>query len=158
MALNKATQFAIGGVIAGAIAFLVFSAPDEGVLEYVYVDKVMAEPGEFEGREIKVHGNVVENSLRQAENGDYHFVVEYNQQRLRVIYSDLLPDTFAEGGEVVLTGRLYAEEGDLPRFESREMSAKCPSKYEEEPGAPPRANDKQAKQAEQAKQAQQARI
>ncbi len=38
----------------------------------------------------------------------------------------------AEGGEVILTGRL--ENG---RFESEEMAAKCPSKYEERPSADP---------------------
>ena len=42
MALSKPTQFGIGAVIGGAVAFLILSAPDEGVLEYVYVDKVVA--------------------------------------------------------------------------------------------------------------------
>ena len=41
-------------------------------------------------------------------------------------------DTFAEGGEVVLTGTL--QDG---RFESDEMAAKCPSKYEEQASADP---------------------
>lgn len=132
MALNTATQFAIGGVVLAAVAFLVFSSPDEGVLEYVYVDKVVASPDDYGEREFKVHGNVVEDSLRQDEAGDYHFVIEYKGKRLKVVYTDLLPDTFMEGGEVVMTGRL--EDGDT--LHSKEMTAKCPSKYEEEPGAP----------------------
>ncbi|NVB36515.1 cytochrome c maturation protein CcmE [Pseudenhygromyxa sp. WMMC2535] len=133
MALSKTTQFAIGGVVLTAVAFLVLSSPEEGVLEYVYVDKVVASPGDYDGREFKVHGNVVEDSLRQAENGDYLFVIEYKGERLKVVYDDLLPDTFMEGGEVVLTGNLD-EDGTTLR--SSEMTAKCPSKYEEEPGAP----------------------
>jgi cytochrome c-type biogenesis protein CcmE len=137
MALTKGTQLGIGAVVIGAVAFLVLSAPDEGVLEYVYVDRVVEAPERFTGREFKVHGNVVEDSLRQNEqNGDYYFVIEFKGKRLKVVYDDLLPDTFAEGGEVVLTGTLD-EDGVL---RSSEMTAKCPSKYEEEPGAPPQAS------------------
>ncbi|MCA9683847.1 MAG: cytochrome c maturation protein CcmE [Myxococcales bacterium] len=132
MALTKATQFAIAGVVVTAVAFLVLSSPDEGVLEYVYADKVVDTPSDYQGREFKVHGNVVEGTLRQAKGGDYHFVIESKGKRLKVVYDDHLPDTFAEGGEVVMTGHLD-EEGVL---RSSEMTAKCPSKYEEEPGAP----------------------
>lgn len=135
MALSKGTQIGIGAVVIGAVAFLILSSPDEGVLEYVYVDKVVEAPQEFVEREFKVHGNVVEGTLRQAEDDSYHFVVEFRGRRLKVIYDDLLPDTFAEGGEVVLTGRLDPEAMVL---RSSEMTAKCPSKYEEQPGAPAR--------------------
>jgi cytochrome c-type biogenesis protein CcmE len=134
MALSKGTQIGIGAVIIGAVAFLILSSPDEGVLEYVYVDKVVESPETFAGREFKVHGNVVENSLRQDEHDDsYHFVIEFKGKRLKVIYDDLLPDTFVEGGEVVLTGELDPE---AMVIRSSEMTAKCPSKYEEAPGAP----------------------
>jgi cytochrome c-type biogenesis protein CcmE len=134
MALTKGTQIGIGAVILGAVAFLILSSPDEGVLEYVYVDKVVEAPEDFEGREFKVHGNVVEGSVFQdSDDAEYHFVIEFKGKRLKVVYDDLLPDTFAEGGEVVLTGSLH-ENGTILR--SSEMTAKCPSKYEEEPGAP----------------------
>ncbi len=134
MALTKATQIGIGAVILGAVAFLILSSPDEGVLEYVYVDRVVEEPDNFMDREFKVHGNVVEGSLVQdKDDGEYHFVIEFKGKRLEVVYDDLLPDTFMEGGEVVLTGRLD-DNGEVLR--SSEMTAKCPSKYEEEPGAP----------------------
>ncbi len=133
MALTTGTQIAIGGMVAAAVAFLVFSSPDEGVLEYVYADVVVESPGDYVGREFKVHGNVVEDSLRQADNGDYYFVIEFKGKRLKIVYDDLLPDTFAEGGEVVLTGRLDEDEMTM---RTSEMTAKCPSKYEEEPGVP----------------------
>jgi len=137
MALNKTTQFGIGAVMLGAVAFLILSSPDEGVLEYVYADKVVEAPEEFEGREFKVHGNVVEGTLVQdPDDAEYHFIVEYKGKRLEVVYDDLLPDTFVEGGEVVLTGRLVDTNGNGLLLRSSEMTAKCPSKYEEEPGAP----------------------
>ena len=134
MALSTGTQIGIGIAIIGAVAFLVFSSPDEGVLEYVYVDAVTAEPQNFTEREFKVHGNVVEGTLEQDQDDDsYRFVIEFKGQRLKVVYDDMLPDTFVEGGEVVLTGHLDSK---LMVMRSSEMSAKCPSKYEEEPGAP----------------------
>lgn len=135
MALSTVTQITIGSIVAAAITFLVMSSPEEGVLEYVYVDKVVDAPGDFVDREFKVHGNVVEGTLRQAEDDTYYFVIDFKGRRLKVAYDDLLPDTFAEGGEVVLTGRL---DEDAMLFEASEMTAKCPSKYEEQPGAPAR--------------------
>jgi cytochrome c-type biogenesis protein CcmE len=134
MALSTITQVTIGTLVAAAITFLVMSSPDEGVLEYVYADKVVDAPEDFVDREFKVHGNVVEGTLRQDAGDDtYYFVIEFKGRRLKVAYDDLLPDTFVEGGEVVLTGRL---DEDAMLFVSSEMTAKCPSKYEEQPGAP----------------------
>jgi cytochrome c-type biogenesis protein CcmE len=134
MALSTVTQITIGGIVAAAITFLVMSSPDEGVLEYVYTDKVVDAPQDFVDREFKVHGNVVEGTLRQDGADDtYYFVIEFKGRRLKVAYDDLLPDTFVEGGEVVLTGRL---DEDAMVFLANEMTAKCPSKYEEQPGAP----------------------
>ncbi|HLT34952.1 MAG TPA: cytochrome c maturation protein CcmE [Enhygromyxa sp.] len=133
MALTRNTQIGIGGSLLAAVAVLILTRPAEGVLEYVYVDKVVDAPDRFAGRNIKVHGNVVVGTLHQdPDDGEYHFVIEFRGKRLEVVYDDLLPDTFAEGGEVVLTGRL----DDHGVLRSSEMTAKCPSKYEEEPGAP----------------------
>ncbi len=131
MALTHGTKAGLGLVIAAAIGYLVVSDSGEGVLEYVYVDKVAGSPEAYIGRTIKVHGVVVEGSVKKKKGttGDYHFVIEHEGKQLAVHFTDIPPDTFQEGGEVVLTGRLN-ESGDL--FESNEMSAKCPSKYEEE--------------------------
>lgn len=132
------TQLFVGAALAGAIAFLVLgpSGETEGVLEYVYVDQVVDRISEFGDREFKVHGVVVAGSVKQKKNssGDYLFEIEHEGKRLKVHYMDMVPDTFAEGGEVVLTGRLNSA-GDT--VESSEMSAKCPSKYEEEQRALP---------------------
>ncbi len=129
MALSTTTQFALAAVVAGAVGFLVWGDAGEGVLEYVYADEVVEAPERFTAREFQVHGLVVEGTVRQKKGGagDYTFEIEYEGQRLPVHYADMVPDTFAEGGEVVLTGRLI--DG---RIEATEMSAKCPSKYEEQ--------------------------
>ncbi len=131
MALPRPTKFILAAALVGAVGYLALSDTGEGVLEYVYVDQVMAQPERYAGRTIKVHGIVVPGSIQQRKGstGDYRFVIERAGQRLAVHYTNLVPDTFQEGGEVVLTGQLR-DGGTL--FESDEMSAKCPSKYEEE--------------------------
>jgi cytochrome c-type biogenesis protein CcmE len=131
MALSTATKIGLGVVLAGAVGYLVMSDTGEGVLEYMYVEQLMASPAKYQGRTIKVHGTVVEGSIskKKGTTGDYHFVIEHEGEQLAVHYTNIPPDTFQEGGEVIMTGRLN-DAGDL--FESDEMSAKCPSKYEEE--------------------------
>ncbi len=134
MALPVATKAVLALVVAGAVTYLVAADEGEGVLEYVYAEKVVASPSDYAGRTIKVHGTVVPGTIRQkvGSSGDYTFEIESEGERLAVHFTNMVPDTFAEGGEVVLTGQL-TEAGD--RFDSDEMAAKCPSKYEEEPMA-----------------------
>lgn len=134
MALPFTTQLGLGLVLAGAAVFVFSSGSTEGVLEYVYVDKVVDNEAQYGGRTIKVHGTVVPGTVRQKVGaaGDYTFEIEKEGRRMPVHFTNMVPDTFAEGGEVVLTGELVAG-----RFESEEMAAKCPSKYEEQPSADP---------------------
>ncbi len=134
MALPVSSQIIIGLVIGGAALYFVSSGGSEGVLEYVYVDKVVDDQAAYSGRMIKVHGLVVHGTVRQkiGAAGDYTFEIEKEGRRLPVHFTNMVPDTFQEGGEVVLTGEL--KDG---RFESDEMAAKCPSKYEEQPSADP---------------------
>ena len=132
MALPRTTKILIGVVVGAAVGYLVTSSSGEGVLEYIFVDKVVADPAYYAGRTIKVHGTVVGGTVRQkiGAAGDYTFEIEREGKRMPVHFTNMVPDTFQEGGEVILTGEL--KDG---RFESDEMAAKCPSKYEEEPMA-----------------------
>ncbi len=135
MALPTSSKLIIAGVIAGGALLIALSKPGDGVLEYVYVDHLMQNTAKFEDRVFKVHGTVVEGSVKQkiGEAGDYTFEITRNGEKLAVHYTNMVPDTFAEGGEVVLTGKL----GASGVFESTEMAAKCPSKYEEQEQANP---------------------
>jgi cytochrome c-type biogenesis protein CcmE len=134
MALPLTTQVVLGLAIAGAGIYMISAGGSTGVLEYVYVDQVVDQQDRFAGRTFKVHGTVVHGTVRQKVGaaGDYTFEIEKDGKRLPVHFTNMVPDTFAEGGEVVLTGELVAG-----RFESEEMAAKCPSKYEETVSADP---------------------
>lgn len=137
MALPVSSKVFIGLFVGGAVFYLVSTSSGEGVLDYIFVDKVVDNPAMYSGRMIKVHGTVVPGTVKQkkGEAGDYTFDIEREGRRLAVHYTSMVPDTFAEGGEVILTGEL--QDG---RFESEEMAAKCPSKYEERPSADPSKN------------------
>lgn len=134
MALSRTTKILIGVVVGAAVGYLVTSSSGEGVLEYIFVDKVVDNQAYYVGRTIKVHGTVVGGTVRQkiGAAGDYTFEIEREGKRMPVHFTNMVPDTFQEGGEVILTGEL--KDG---RFESDEMAAKCPSKYEENPTAAP---------------------
>ncbi len=54
---------------------------------------------------------------------------------VRASYSGVVPDTFKDGAEVVLKGRLS---GDGFEVEPNGVMAKCPSKYESSKGAIPK--------------------
>ncbi len=138
MALGTGTKIGLGVVLAGALGLMVALDPNEGVLEYLYVEQVVEKmienPTHFRDRVIKVHGTVVKGSIKKSkETGDYLFAVEHGGRSLDVLFTNIPPDTFQEEGEVVLIGS-FDETGK--RFVSDDMNAKCPSKYENEVQAP----------------------
>ena len=86
----------------------------------------------WKGKKLQVHGYVVPGSIgRKRDTLDYRFDIQRNGQTLRAYYTGVVPDTFKDDSEVVLTGRLTPD-----GFKATEMTAKCPSKYE---AAPPLA-------------------
>jgi cytochrome c-type biogenesis protein CcmE len=84
-----------------------------------------------EHRGLRIHGYVVEGSIQRAiAKGYVDFAIadEGADDPLSVHYPGIdLPDTFADGAEVVVEGRV--EQG---RFVADRVLAKCPSKYEPE--------------------------
>jgi cytochrome c-type biogenesis protein CcmE len=118
-------------VLVAAFGTLLYSTLGENMQYYKYVDEVMAQPAAWEGKTLQVHGNVVPGSIgRKRDSREYQFQLQRNGKVIRAYYNGIVPDTFKDDAEVVLTGHL-TENG----FMASEMTAKCPSKYE---AAPPR--------------------
>jgi cytochrome c-type biogenesis protein CcmE len=118
-------------VLATAFGVLLYSSLGESLQQYKYVDEVMAAPQQWEGKRLKVHGYVVPKSIGRKDGTvqyryEYRFDVERNGKTLRAFYTGTPPDQFKDEAEVVLTGVLKNNE-----FHATEMTAKCPSKYEE---------------------------
>ena len=115
---------AFGGLLWGTLA--------EGTEYYMHVDEVMAEPDAWYGKQLQVHGFVVEGSrLRKPDTLDYRFQVENNGYVIDAAYTGIVPDTFQDGSEVVISGQLDGHGGFT--VAPNGVMAKCPSKYEPKP-------------------------
>ena len=66
---------------------------------------------------------------------DYRFKVQSNGKVVHASYTGVVPDTFKDGSEVVLKGRLTAR---ASRSSRNGVMAKCPSKYEASKGTTPK--------------------
>ncbi len=87
------------------------------------------QPDAWQGKTLQVHGNVVPGSIgRKRDALEYQFELQRNGKVIRAYYTGIVPDTFKDNSEVVLTGQLTAT-----GFMATQMTAKCPSKYEEAP-------------------------
>jgi cytochrome c-type biogenesis protein CcmE len=120
-------------VITGAVAFMLKQSMVEGAEFYKHVDEVMASTGQWHGKKLQVHGNVVNGSIEQAKGTmTYRFKIESLPPRPHAVisatYSGLVPDTFKSGAEVVAKGTL--DPSDKLDVVPDGIMAKCPSKYE----------------------------
>jgi cytochrome c-type biogenesis protein CcmE len=115
-------------IIALAVVGLMYTTLSEGTEYYKHVDEVMANPQAWQGKRLQLHGFVVDGSLMQRPNTlDYKFQVQSNGKVVSARYTGVVPDTFKDGAEVVLKGRLGPEGFAV---EPNGVMAKCPSKYD----------------------------
>jgi cytochrome c-type biogenesis protein CcmE len=123
-------------VVAAAVAVgaLLWSTLSEGTEYYKHVDEVMAQPDAWRGKRLQLHGFVVPNSIRRKRDSlEYVFQIESNGAVVTARYTGVVPDTFKDGAEVVVKGRLGPEGF---RVDPNGVMAKCPSKYEPKRAVP----------------------
>jgi cytochrome c-type biogenesis protein CcmE len=117
-------------VLLTAFGVLMYTTMGESMQYYKYVDEVMAQPEAWHGKTLQVHGYVVPGSrMVKPASLDYTFDMHRNGKTIKAYYTGVVPDTFKDDAEVVLTGHLQPDGS----FKATEMTAKCPSKYEEAP-------------------------
>jgi cytochrome c-type biogenesis protein CcmE len=113
-------------LVLGSVGYLLAASLGDNLEYYKHVDEVVAAPDQYGDKRLKVNGKVVAGSILKRRGAlDYKFQVEHNGATLPVTYTGLVPDTFVDGAEVVVAGRLH--DGVL---RGDEVIAKCPSKYE----------------------------
>lgn len=113
-------------VLVGAFAGLLYSTVREGTEYYKHVDEVMANPHEWQGKRLQLHGYAFDVK-RKPNSLDWQFKIRNNDAVVSVVYSGIVPDTFKDDAEVVLKGRL---EQDGFHTEKDGIMAKCPSRYD----------------------------
>jgi len=113
-------------VVGGSLSFLFYTTLAQETEFYKHVDEVMAQPDQWYGKKMKLHGFVVDNTIQVKESTlEYLFDMQTNGRVVRASYKGVVPDTFKSGAEVVLGG-ILASDG----FHATDMTAKCPSKYD----------------------------
>ena len=116
-------------VVVGALAGLMSLSIGEAAAYYMHVDEVMASPEQWRDKNLQLHGHVVDGSIMRRPNTlDYRFKIHANGKVITANYTGIVPDTFKDGSEVVLKGRL-SQDGFAVQPKDGIM-AKCPSKYE----------------------------
>src|SRR5215831_4968917 len=120
-------------VVTGAVGFLLMKSMKPGLEYYKHVDEVMASADSWRGKNLQVHGHVVDGSIEQAKGTLlYRFKIESRPPRPHAVidatYNGLVPDPFKSGAEVVAKGMLSAD--NKLDVAPDGIMAKCPSKYE----------------------------
>lgn len=121
-------------VLVSALSWLMYSTISEGAEYYKTVDEVVANPSEWQGKRLQVHGHVLGDPLMNPSTLEYRFKMHANGQVIDAVYTGVVPDTFKADAEVVVKGRL-GDDGKV-YIERDGIMAKCPSKYEAEGGGP----------------------
>lgn len=103
-----------------------YSTLSEGAEYYKHVDEVMANPQEWHGKPLQLHGFAAD-VRKNPTTLEFRFDVQSNGKVIKAYYTGVVPDTFKNGSEVVLKGTLAA---DGFHVKPDGVMAKCPSKYD----------------------------
>ncbi|MDQ3081021.1 MAG: cytochrome c maturation protein CcmE [Gemmatimonadota bacterium] len=128
------TKFLVGGLLVlGSAGYLMASSIRETAVYYLTPGelsaKTTADPSFFETG-VKVGARVVPGSIKREAGGrQVAFVMTDGAKNYNVVYRGITPDTFTDGVDVVVEGRL----GRDGTFRATTLLAKCASRYENAP-------------------------
>jgi cytochrome c-type biogenesis protein CcmE len=147
-------KFVIGGLlIFAAIVYLIWTSATANAQYFMTVDEVHTKGSELVGRQLRVSGAVVGDSIQyDSENLRLEFVVAHtpgdqkevdaqggmaqvlhdavidqSRSRITVVYTGVMPDLLKNEAQAIMTGRL----GEDGVFYAEELLLKCPTRYEE---------------------------
>jgi cytochrome c-type biogenesis protein CcmE len=116
-------------IIAGAIAYLIYTNFQTSFLYYFTVGEIAAKADELVGKRMRMAGRVGEGTLAHDRTSrTYLFSLTEGDDSIAVTYQGTIPDTFREGADAVVEGLLI----EPAKFDADLVFAKCPSKYESE--------------------------
>jgi cytochrome c-type biogenesis protein CcmE len=132
--MHPRAKFMVGaGVILAAGTWLaVTSIRDTGVyyLTPTELSAKVAADSSLRGVGIKLGARVVPGSIQRFPGGrQYAFSVTDGAQTVPVVFHGIAPDTFTDGVDVVVEGRIGAD----GVFRATTLLAKCASRYENAP-------------------------
>lgn len=128
MPKNAARAVVSLAILIGAVSLLLFTTMSEGAQPYKHVDEVLQDPAAWYGKDIQLHGHVNQVKVKPSTL-EYQFEIAAKGQVVKATYQGVVPDTFKDGAEVVIKGRL-SPNGFEVNSDRDAIMAKCPSKYE----------------------------
>ena len=132
--MKARTKFLLGGMLVlGSSGFLMASSIEETAVYYLtpveLAAKVDKDPS-FHDVGVKVGARVVPGSIVRDPGGrSLTFDMTDGTQTYKVAYRGIAPDTFTDGVDVVVEGRLGAD----GTVRATTLLAKCASRYENAP-------------------------
>lgn len=132
--MKARNKFLIGGVLViGTASYLMASSIDETATYYLtpteLASKVSDNP-RFVKTGVKVGARVVSGTIvREPSGRSLTFRMTDGVKEYAVKYTGIAPDTFTDGVDVVVEGRLDAN----GTFQATTLLAKCASRYENAP-------------------------
>jgi cytochrome c-type biogenesis protein CcmE len=132
--MKARTKFLLGGllVLIPAAYLMASSIRETGTYFLTPTEltaKLTADPG-FRDVGVKVGARVVPGTIQREPGGrEYLFRVTDGAHTLPVVYRGIAPDTFTDGVDVVVEGRM----GTDGTFRATTLLAKCASRYEDAP-------------------------
>ena len=124
--MNKSVLARVGVsavVLVGSVCLLFYITLKSDVEFYKHVDEVMVSPAQWYGKPLQLHGFAAD-VMNRPNTLEYKFRIKNGAYAVDATYTGVVPDTFKDGTEVVLTGTLSAD-----GFHAKSMTAKCPSRY-----------------------------
>lgn len=116
-------------VVVVALSGLLWASTRGGAEYYKYVDEVVADAARFQGKRLRVHGDVVMGSLVSDKSLHHRFKLASREPRPAAVieaeFQGIPPDAFKDGAEVIVSGILTTG-----RLLGDKIETKCPSKYE----------------------------
>lgn len=119
-------------LLGGGVAFLLWGTEASDAFVYSkLVDEVMSEPARYEGRELRVEGQLQRGSVHfeSQPSCEHRFVLARRGHEMPVRFPRcVVPDTFRDDMEmdVVVQGQLQTDGS----FLANQVIPRCPSKYE----------------------------
>jgi cytochrome c-type biogenesis protein CcmE len=135
--MKARTKFLIGGaLVLGTASYLMASSIEDTGQYYltpVELTAKVAKDPTFRENGVKVGARAVKGTIKRDPGGrSLSFVMADmadSTSRIPVVYRGIAPDTFTDGVEVVVEGRLGAD----GTFRATTLLAKCASRYENAP-------------------------
>lgn len=132
--MKARTKFLIGGLLVlGPVGYLMASSIRETGEYYLTPSELetkLSADSTFHNIGVKVGARVVPGTIQRDPGGrEYAFRVTDGARTFPVVYRGIAPDTFTDGVDVVVEGRM----GRDGTFRATTLLAKCASRYENAP-------------------------